>query len=59
MWREDGYGEAYVYATNDQDPGFCHTPGTKCDYHAGHSLMRGAFRFQTGRWTKIALTGDS
>ena len=56
MWRRDGYGEAYLYVPNAQDPGFCHTPGTVCDYHAGHSLNRGAFRFRTGRWTKIAIT---
>ena len=37
MWRRDGAGEAYMYVPQggQQDPGFCATPGTKCDEASG------------------------
>lgn len=56
MWRREGDGEAYMYLPSNQPKAICSTQGTVCDDHAGLSLMRGAFRFSTGKWTKIAIT---
>jgi len=59
MWRREGDGEAYVYLPKaGRTKELCSTPGTKCDSDAGVSLMRGAFKFETGRWMKIAITGE-
>lgn len=57
MWRANGAGEAYLYVPTSQASGFCTTNGTKCDWVAGISFMRGAWTFKTGVWTKVALTG--
>ncbi|GAB4823472.1 hypothetical protein N2152v2_010518 [Parachlorella kessleri] len=58
MWRREGAGEAYMYVPEGhQGADFCdQPPRTKCDYHAGVSLSRGAFYFQPGQWHHIALT---
>jgi hypothetical protein len=57
MWRSDGAGEAYLYHPENQLREFCSLPNTKCDKRAGTSLRRGAFRFEHGRWTAVAITG--
>ena len=57
MWRRDGDGEAYIYTRKDTwTPEICDTQGTHCDSNAGMSFMRGAFRFERERWTKVAIT---
>ena len=67
MWRQNGYGEAYLYVPHFmQAPDFCnyYTPcqGTKrvpcieCNYAAGVSWGRGAFTFKRGEWNKITMT---
>ncbi len=57
MWRRNGDGEAYIYTNKDTwTPDICDTPGTRCESKAGMSYMRGAFRFERERWTKVAIT---
>jgi len=57
MWRRDGQGEAYMYVDNRvQASDFCADRRTKCNPNAGTSFLRGAFTFQRGQWTRIALT---
>lgn len=63
MWRRNGAGEAYVYVPEGrQSDTFCDPrcssndePCTVCNFNAGVSLLRGAFYFQRGAWTKLRL----
>jgi len=48
MWRRSGDGEVYAYMPNDQVEGFCEEPDVHCNYEYGHSLGRGAWRFEVG-----------
>jgi len=48
MWRREGDGEVYAYIPNEQVDGFCDEPDVHCNYDYGHSLGRGAWRFEVG-----------
>jgi len=48
MWRRGGDGEVYAYMPNQQVDGFCEEPDVHCNYDYGHSLGRGAWRFEVG-----------
>ncbi|XP_064610897.1 uncharacterized protein LOC135475086 [Liolophura sinensis] len=54
MFRRDGDGEVYLYAPDNQVSNFCSDSKVICNYHSGHSLGRGTFRFRTGRWYTIS-----
>ncbi len=67
MWRRDGHGEAYIYAKEGgQRDDFCDAydectskdnfPCNVCNFKAGVSFGRGAFRFRKGQWHKIRVT---
>jgi hypothetical protein len=67
MWRRNGYGEAYIYAPQrDQSNDFCKAnpkctnsgpyPCNLCNFRAGVSWGRGAFRFKRGEWNKLKIT---
>ncbi|CAH1791940.1 unnamed protein product [Owenia fusiformis] len=53
MWRRDGDGEIYLYSGADQASDFCDRPGNHCNYDFGHSVGRGSFRFNRGRWYNL------
>merc|ERR1719228_1453933 len=50
MWRKDGDGEVYAYLPDEQEEGFCDDWDVHCNYEYGHSLGRGTWRFEAGRW---------
>jgi len=57
MWRDNGKGEAYLYANRPaQDPAICQDPQNYCNPDFGWALKTGAWTFKRGVWTHVDLT---
>jgi|SRR5215217_423217 len=56
MWRTGGNGEVYAYVPPKSQSKEYSKCCTQSDPKYGDSLGRGSFKFQTGKWNKIALS---
>ncbi|KAI8147591.1 hypothetical protein BJV82DRAFT_508464 [Fennellomyces sp. T-0311] len=55
MWREKGYGEAYVYLPQLENKKVCANPMIKCNDNFGTSLARGVIEFGKNKWSTIEI----
>ncbi|KDQ21737.1 polysaccharide lyase family 14 protein [Botryobasidium botryosum FD-172 SS1] len=53
MWRTSGNAETYAYVAGPNN--LCAQKDIRCDPEFGISMHRGAFAFESGKWSRVAM----